>query len=60
MAFGLGRLGLSPREFWQTTLPEIAAALEGQLGPSAAPVIERRDVDALLARFPDVSRSVSC
>ncbi|WP_197278403.1 rcc01693 family protein [Rhizobium sp. AAP43] len=50
MTLGLSRLRLSPQVFWQLTLPELAA-MAGGSDRSAA--ISRRDVEALMARFPD-------
>ncbi|WP_343313179.1 rcc01693 family protein [Ancylobacter koreensis] len=51
MAFGLGRLQLSPRDFWRMTPRELAAAL-GPTGPVRVP-LGRAALDALMARFPD-------
>lgn len=52
MAFGLGRLRLSPRDFWTMTPKEIAAAMEGVAGIRAtAP--DRRTLDILMTRYPD-------
>ena len=47
MAMGLGRLRLSPREFWAATPREIAAAFP------AKPGLSRGVLDALLRQFPD-------
>jgi len=52
MAFGLGRLGLSSRDFWAMTPRELAAAIEGKLGRPATP-LDRAALDGLIARFPD-------
>jgi len=52
MAFGLGRLGLPPRDFWAMTPREIAAAMEGVAGRRAVPP-ERSTLDALMTRYPD-------
>ncbi len=52
MAFGLGRLGLSSRDFWAMTPRELAAAVEGCLG-TRAPPLDRAVLEALMARFPD-------
>ena len=49
MAIGLGRLGLSPRDFWAATPREIAAAFPDRM-PGGMP---RRVLDQLLQRFPD-------
>lgn len=47
MATGLGRLKLSPREFWAATPREIAAAFPSKSGFS------RGVLEALLQQFPD-------
>jgi uncharacterized phage protein (TIGR02216 family) len=52
MGFGLGRLRLSPREFWAATLRELSAAAEAIGGVRGAP-IERAAFDELIKRFPD-------
>jgi uncharacterized phage protein (TIGR02216 family) len=54
MTTGLGRLGLSPRDFWAMTPREFDAAVRGHLGlgPSAAPLASH-DLASLMARFPD-------
>lgn len=55
MALGLGLLRLPPAEFWAMTVPELTAAVEGVLGsdrPAEPP--KRRDIEALMARFPDM------
>ncbi|MDQ0509749.1 putative phage protein (TIGR02216 family) [Angulomicrobium amanitiforme] len=52
MAFGLGRLRLSSRDFWAMTPREIAAAVEAVAGPARAP-LDRAALAALMARFPD-------
>lgn len=49
MAMGLGRLRLSPREFWAATPREIAAAFPQ---PVAAP-LPRGVFDQLMQQFPD-------
>jgi uncharacterized phage protein (TIGR02216 family) len=54
MAAGLGLLRLSPAHFWSMTPRELAAALEGACGRSAAPPpLHRRDLEDLIARYPD-------
>ncbi|MGL3606471.1 rcc01693 family protein [Rhizobium sp. G187] len=50
MTLGLHRLRLSPQVFWALTLPELAAMAGG---PDRSAAISRRDVEALMARFPD-------
>ena len=52
MAFGFGRLRLSPRDFWAMTPRELAAAVEGVLGPIPAP-LDRGALEALMTRYPD-------
>lgn len=52
MAFGLGRMRLSPRDFWAMTPRELAAAAEGVFGLRAEP-LARGGLEALMARFPD-------
>ncbi len=54
MGFGLGRLRLSPAEFWAATLRELSAAAEGIGGVRGAP-IERGALDELIKRYPDQS-----
>ena len=54
MRFGLGALGLAPRDFWRMTPREFDAAARGRMGD-----IENRaamgpnEFTALAARFPD-------
>lgn len=50
MQTGLGVLRLSPRDFWQSTPREIAAAFDDA---RAAP-LSRDEFDGLMQRFPDV------
>ncbi len=49
MAMGLGRLGLSPRDFWAATPREIAAALPRP--PQGT--LPRGVLDRLMQQFPD-------
>lgn len=49
MATGLGRLGLSPRDFWAATPREIAAALPRP--PQGT--LPRGVLDRLMQQFPD-------
>jgi len=54
MAFGLGVLKLSPRDFWAMTPRELDAALAGHFGrklPKTAPT--RSDLDAMMRDYPD-------
>jgi uncharacterized phage protein (TIGR02216 family) len=52
MAFGFGRLRLSPHAFWAMTPRELAAAHRGMFGARpGAP--DRAALAALLAAFPD-------
>lgn len=52
MAFGLGVLRLSSRDFWALTPRELFHAAEGVYGP-AAPPMSRGAFDALMRAFPD-------
>jgi len=52
MAVGIGRLGLSPAEFWRATPRELAAAARG-LSDGAGEAMRRADLAALAERFPD-------
>jgi uncharacterized phage protein (TIGR02216 family) len=47
MQLGFGVLRLSSQQFWSMTLRELSAALPASLA------MERRDLDALMERFPD-------
>lgn len=55
MAYGLGALGLAPRDFWAMTPREFEAALIGAglmtQGPAEMP--SRADLAGLMACFPD-------
>jgi uncharacterized phage protein (TIGR02216 family) len=53
MAFGIGRLGLSPRELWRATPRELSAAARGLVGDGVGPAMARATLAALAARFPD-------
>jgi uncharacterized phage protein (TIGR02216 family) len=48
MELGLGVLRLSPKEFWNATPREIAAAFGTQ-----APQLLRGTLEALMKRYPD-------
>ncbi len=48
MQLGLGRLKLSPSEFWRSTPREIAAAF----GTSSQPML-RQKLNEMMERFPD-------
>jgi uncharacterized phage protein (TIGR02216 family) len=50
MTLGLSRLRLSPDVFWRLSLPELSA-MAGVFGQAAG--LSRREVEALMARFPD-------
>ena len=52
MAIGFGRLRLASRDFWAMTPRELAAAVEGAFGRTAAPP-DRAMLDRLMTRFPD-------
>jgi uncharacterized phage protein (TIGR02216 family) len=56
MAFGLGVLRLSSREFWALTPRELEAAARGAAGRSgaaSAPAPSLEDLAELMAAFPD-------
>ncbi len=52
MAFGLGRLRLSPQEFWAMTPREIGCAMS-VFGRSGIQPPKRGDLERLMAAFPD-------
>lgn len=52
MRLALGRLGWTPATFWRATPRELAAALEGRFGVSAAPA-DRATLQRLMRAFPD-------
>ena len=55
MRIGLGLMRLSPEDFWGMTPRELTRALEGAgLAPFGSSALRRRDLDALIERFPDV------
>jgi uncharacterized phage protein (TIGR02216 family) len=54
MRFGLGRLRLSPKEFWSMTPLELAASAEGFLGVGA-PTLGLEGLQQLMRQFPDQS-----
>jgi uncharacterized phage protein (TIGR02216 family) len=53
MAFGLGRLRLSPDDFWAMTPREMASAMAAGLPRTTAP--GRAALTELMDRFPDVT-----
>lgn len=54
MRFGLGALGLAPRDFWQMTPREFEAALKGRLGQFGEDHPLARDgLQRLADRFPE-------
>lgn len=54
MRTGFGVLRLSPAVLWSMTPRELAAAVEGALGPQPGhEAIDRRALDRLIARYPD-------
>lgn len=59
MRFGLGVLGLAPRDFWDMSPTEFSAAARGRAGnlTGAAARLDRDELAALIARFPDKERS---
>lgn len=52
MAFGLGRLRLSPDAFWSMTPRELAAAMQ-PWRPRAARAVGRDALAQLMNEFPD-------
>jgi uncharacterized phage protein (TIGR02216 family) len=57
MEIGLGRLRLSPCDFWAMTLPELAHAARGAGLGGGAGVMTRQALEGLAAQFPDCERS---
>ncbi len=52
MAFGFGRLRLSPQSFWAMTPRELAAAMRA-FAPIAVTRLERSALATLMQQFPD-------
>jgi uncharacterized phage protein (TIGR02216 family) len=52
MGFGIGVLGLGPKEFWGLTPRELAAAFEARSGTRTRPT-DRRTFERLMEQFPD-------
>lgn len=52
MRFGLGRLHISPRDFWAMTPRELAAAM-GAVGADPRDRPDRATLEALASRWPD-------
>lgn len=54
IGMGLGRLRLSPRDFWTMTPRELASVLRGLNAASGAVTAPRRGtLEALMTTFPD-------
>lgn len=53
MRLGFGTLRLSSRDFWGLTPRELAAAFEGRSGRGRGVAPGRRELEGLMARFPD-------
>jgi uncharacterized phage protein (TIGR02216 family) len=54
MRFGLGVLGLAPRDFWRMTPREFEAAIKGRTGQiDTSPGIGRSEMLRLSLQFPD-------
>lgn len=54
MAFGLGHLRLSSKEFWCLSLRELDAAIEGHLGKSKSNAsVTRNQLVELMREHPD-------
>jgi len=54
MAFGLGVLRLSPRDFWSMTPRELFFAAEGVYGRGGSKP-SRAALDELMQKFPDTA-----
>lgn len=58
MQFGLGVLGLAPRDFWDMTPRELTAATSGHLGNATrSSRMDRTALTSLLERHPDETLS---
>ena len=58
MRFGLGALGLAPRDFWRMTPVEFDAAVKGRMGVfSDEAAMSRKRLNALALAFPDEESS---
>lgn len=58
MKFGLGALGLAPRDFWRMTPAEFDAAVKGKFGQFDEVVgMSQAKLSALAAKFPDERRA---
>lgn len=55
MAFGMGRLGWPPEQFWRATPREIGAALNAHRRVQPASVPERAAFRELMAAYPDAA-----
>lgn len=53
IGFGLGRLRLSPRDFWAMTPVELAAAWRALAGGNVGQAPDRAALTALMERYPD-------
>ena len=54
MRFGLGVLGLAPRDFWDMTPAELSAAAQGRSGNVArAAPLNRETLASLIRKHPD-------
>lgn len=54
MAFGIGHLRLSSKEFWSMSLRELDAAIEGRLGKSKTySSVTRNHLVELMREHPD-------
>jgi uncharacterized phage protein (TIGR02216 family) len=54
MAFGLGRLGWAPDQFWKATPREIGAALRAHQQAPAMAATQRTALHELMAAHPDI------
>jgi uncharacterized phage protein (TIGR02216 family) len=59
MAFGLGRLGWAPEQFWAATPREVAAALSFHAGAVPAGAPDRNALTSLMTAHPDLRADAS-
>jgi uncharacterized phage protein (TIGR02216 family) len=53
MRLGLGVLGIAPLVFWSLTPRELQAILCGRFGQQQGDAPSRRELHAMMQRFPD-------
>jgi len=60
MSFGLGKLRLTPTDFWQMTLSEMNSAIDGFVGTAAfASSPSRQVIENLMSQHPDNCPDIS-